>query len=113
VSRAAGDARRRRARSALRLLGWLMLLAGALGFVVWRQSRGVALQAELRALEAERTIAESERLELVRKIQALSSRARIVRVARERLGMHVPTDREIMLLTDPTPAVDSAAGAGL
>lgn len=105
--------RRTRARGAVRLIGWMLLLSGALGFVVWRQSRGVVLEQELRSLEAERAIAEAERLEQVRRIQALSNRARIVRVARDRLGMHVPGDREIMLLPDPAPTTPAAPGGDL
>jgi len=92
------SARRGPARPALRLAGWLLLLLGALSLTVWRQTRGVALQKEIRALEAERAIAESERMTLATRIQELRSRARILRVARDRLGMQLPADSQVVLV---------------
>ena len=89
---------RRPAGALLRAAGLLALLLVSLSAVVWRQTRGVELQREIRALEAERAIAESERLRLSSRIQGLQSRARVVRVARERLGMHLPADSEVVLL---------------
>lgn len=89
---------RRPAAPLLRTVGLLVLLLVSLSAVVWRQTRGVELQREVRALEAERAIAESERLRLSTRIQGLRSRARVVRVARDRLGMHLPEDREVVLL---------------
>jgi cell division protein FtsL len=82
----------------LRALGLLVLLLGALSLVVWRQTRGAALQREIRGLEAERAIAESERLRTATRIQGLQSRARILRVARDRLGMHLPADSQVVLV---------------
>jgi cell division protein FtsL len=89
---------RRSRRAVFSVVGWLLLLLGSLSLVVWRQTRGVELERELRAMETERAVTEAERVELVRQIQALSSRARIVRIARDRLGMHLPEDREIIFL---------------
>lgn len=92
---------RRRPRLLRRIplaLWMLLLLLGSLSLVVWRQGRGAALQREIRALETEHAIAESERLRLTGRIQTLSSRARILAVARDRLGMRLPTDREVMLI---------------
>jgi cell division protein FtsL len=94
---------------ALGLLALLALLLGSLSFVVWRQTRGVALQREIRALEAERAIAESERLRTATRIQGLQSRARILRVARDRLGMHLPADSEVVLV--PLNADTAPGGA--
>jgi cell division protein FtsL len=99
-----------RTRRLLAVFGWLSLIVAALAFVVWRQSVGVVREAELRALQTERAIAEAERLELVRRIETASSRARIVRVARERLGMHLPSDAEILLLPEPSGVPAVAAG---
>lgn len=89
-------------------VAWLLLLLGSLGVVIWRQTRGVALERGLRELQAERAMGEAERVQLERRIQTLASRARIVRVARERLGMHLPTGREIVFLLMP-PADDVPA----
>lgn len=95
-------ARRRPGWGLLRAAGLLALLLASLSTVVWRQSRGAALQREVRALEAERAVAESERLRLSTRIQGLQTRARIVQVARDRLGMHLPADSEVVLV--PLPA---------
>jgi cell division protein FtsL len=82
----------------VRAAGWLVLLLISLLLVTWRQTRGLALEEQLRALEQERAVAEAERVEATRRIEELRSRARIVRVARERLGMHLPADGEIVFL---------------
>jgi hypothetical protein len=91
-------------------LGWLFLLLAALSSVTWRQPRGVEMEQRLRALETERSLAEAERVALERRIEELRSRARIVIVARERLGMHLPADREIVFL--PAVQVSGPAGDG-
>ncbi len=89
--------------------GWIVTLLSALLVVTWRQTRGRELEQELSAVEQRRANAEAERVELVRRIEQLRSRARIVKVARTRLGMHLPTDREIVFL--PVPTRDSASAA--
>ena len=87
--------------------GWLLLLLGSLVFVTWRQTHGLALESGLRDLESRRAIAEAERVELVREIEALRSRARIVRVARDRYGLHLPSGDEIVFVP-----VGAAAATG-
>jgi cell division protein FtsL len=94
-----------------RAAGWLLLLLVSLLMVTWRQTRGLAMERELRELESERAVTETERVELVRRIEELRSRARIVRVARERLQLHLPTEAEIVFLpvdAAPDEAPDSA-----
>jgi cell division protein FtsL len=86
----------------------VLLLLGSLVLVTWRQTRGRDLEAGLSSIEKRHANAEAERVELVRRIEQLRSRARIVQVARDRLGMHLPTDREIVFLPIPTSR-DSAA----
>jgi hypothetical protein len=99
VSGRAGE----RPRGVFAVAGWLALLLAALSLVTWRQTRGVELEAALRALEMERGIAESERVAAARRIEELRSRSRVVAFARDRLGMHLPNEREIVFLpiTDP------------
>lgn len=80
----------------------MMLVLSSLVLVTWRQTRGLQLERALGEMEAERAIAEAERVDLTRRVEELRSRARIVRVARERLGMHLPADSEIVFL--PAPA---------
>ncbi|HEX8692489.1 MAG TPA: hypothetical protein VF746_08730 [Longimicrobium sp.] len=106
------EARRARRRSTLLRLAWAAGLVLALGFVVWRQTVGHDRMAELEKLREEIAVAEAERGELVMRILSLSRRERIVRYARERLGMHVARDDEIVLLPVPAAAAraDSAAG---
>lgn len=88
----------RRGRRAAGVLGWLVVLLCSLAVVTWRQTQGVMRENALRDLRAERAIVDAERMELERRIQALTTRTRVLRVARERLGMSLPSDGEIILL---------------
>ena len=88
-------------RSLVLVLFWSVVVAAvvtAFGVVVWRQTRAVALEECLREAESEHAIAEAERVELERRIQELGARARITRIARRRLGMHLPEADEIIFL---------------
>lgn len=82
---------------------WLVLLLGSLVLVTWRQGQGLAMERELRDLEGERAVLETERVELARRVEELRSRSRILRVARDRLGMHLPEAHEIVFLPVGTP----------
>ena len=82
----------------LLVLGFSGLLS-ALSLVTWRQSRAFEALAELYRLERSLSLAESERTDLLRRIQGLDSRTRISSVAQERLGMHRPDASEIVLLS--------------
>lgn len=106
--------RPRRLPAWLRALGWLAIVLASLLVVTWRQTQGLELEAQLRALEVSRDLAEAERVDHARQIETLRSRARVVRVARERLGMHLAVGDEIVFLPAP-PAlaqvpVDPPAG---
>ena len=94
--------RRRPARSwatpSLLALGFSGLLS-ALSLVTWRQSRAFEALAELDGVQRSFSLAESERVELLRRIQGLDSRTRISSVAQEDLGMHRPGASEIVLLS--------------
>jgi hypothetical protein len=101
-------AKGRRTRSGVfAAAGWIVVLLASLFFVTWRQTRGVELEGALRATESERAIAEAEGVAASRRVEELRSRSRILRLARERLGMHLPQDREIIFL----PLADDATGA--
>ncbi len=93
--------RGKRLRQGAAAAAWLLLFLGALGLVIWRQTRGVALERALHELQDERAIVEAERVQLERRILALSSRARVVRLARERLGLYLPADTQIVFLPLP------------
>ncbi len=104
----AGRAERRERRRAALGKGFVILcMAGALVSVVWRQTEGVARQREVTRLENEWSIAEAERVEWANRIQALQTRARITRVARQRLGLHVARDDEVVLLPVPAQALEA------
>lgn len=105
--------RPRRLPAWLRAAGWLALIIAALFVVTWRQTRGLQLESNLRDLETRRDLLDAERVEHVRRIETLRSRARVVRVARERLGMRLAVGDEIVFLpglSASVPAAEPAAG---
>ena len=99
--------KRARRRAVLGRAFMVLMVAGALVSVVWRQTEGVARQRELSRIENETSIAEAERVEWANRIQALQTRARITRVARQRLGLHVAHDDEVVLLPVPAAALEA------
>ncbi len=93
--------RRSWATPGLMVLGFFGFLS-ALSLVTWRQSRAFEALAELDGIERSFSLAESERAELLDRIQGLDNRTRISSVAQERLGMHRPRDSEMVLLSGGT-----------
>ncbi len=83
--------------SGMLVLGFSGLLS-ALSYVTWRQSRAFEALAELDGVEHSISLAESERADLVRRIQSLDNRPRISAFAQEFLGMHHPRASEMRLL---------------
>lgn len=81
---------------------WLAILLGSLVMVTWRQTRGIGLEDEVREVQGQQAVLETERLELIRRIEVLRSRARVVSVARDSLGMHLPSNDEIVFLSAPS-----------
>src|SRR5690606_2569773 len=77
-------------------------LLGSLSMVVWRQGRALEVLRALDDARSEHVLLESSRASLLREIQLLESRSRIVAVANERLGLHVPSGREIVILQLPS-----------
>jgi cell division protein FtsL len=98
-----------RGRALLKVLLFAAAVLSAFALVVWRQTRASDRQREIRGLDADVAVAEGEKTELMNRIQALQSRARITRVARERLGLHLPSDSEIVLLPLPADADDDVS----
>lgn len=99
--------RPRRLPTWLRAAGWLTLILASLFVVTWRQTYGLELETALREIETRRELAEAERVEHIRRIETLRSRARVVRVARERLGMRLAIGDEMVFL----PAAGGGAPA--
>jgi cell division protein FtsL len=77
-------------------------LLASLSLVMWRQSRALETLRALDEVRAERSLAEAQRSALVREIQQLESRSRVVAVAADRLGMRVPSAGEIVILVGGT-----------
>ncbi|HUF12756.1 MAG TPA: cell division protein FtsL [Longimicrobiales bacterium] len=91
-------------RTLLLALGFAVLLA-SLSAVIWRQSRALDAQRAAELLRDESALLEARRAQLAHRLQELESRNRVIAVAQTRLGMHVPTSTEIVLL----PAARAAA----
>jgi cell division protein FtsL len=79
------------------LIGFVLLATG----VIWRRSIGTARAREQQRLEQERAALEAERAKLKADIRDASSRAKLARVAEERLNMHVPNDSQVIFLRRP------------
>lgn len=82
----------------LRAVFGVVVLLAALALVPWRQSRALEVQTHLAQLRSQMTVDVSQRDSLEREIQFLSSRARVVPAARQRLGMHTPAATELVIL---------------
>ena len=76
----------------------IALLLGSLGYVTWRQSRALETLAEWDEVRRQTAVAQAQVVELEREIQVLTSRARVVPEARDRLGMHTPDASELVIL---------------
>ena len=75
----------------------LAVFLGSLGFVTWRQSRALETLAEWDELRREASVSMAQVVELKREIQVLTSRARVLPAARERLHMHTPDGTELVI----------------
>ncbi len=78
----------------------VVTLLGSLALVTWRQSRALEALAQLDQVRTQTSVAESERVDLERRIQVLESRPRVVPEARDRLGMHTANVSELVILPD-------------
>jgi hypothetical protein len=80
----------------------ITVLLASLGYVTWRQSRALETLEQWDQLRRDSAVARAGVVELEREIQVLTSRARVVPEARERLGMHMPDASEmVILLAEP------------
>lgn len=95
-----------RNQGTLRIAVACAAVLGSLSLVVYRQGRALEVLRELDASRNEHVMLESSRATLVREIQQLESRNRIVATASERLGLHIPSGTEIVILQ--LPARDAA-----
>jgi cell division protein FtsL len=77
------------------VLGAFVLVALS---IVWRRTIGIGESARLAQLDSRRTDLEGERARLESEIRAASARQTLGVAAEQRLGMHVPTDKQVMIL---------------
>lgn len=80
------------------LLGSFVLIALA---IVWRRTIGISQSEQLAVLDARRTTLESERARLAAEIRDASSRQNLGTTVERRLGMHVPSDKQVVILPRP------------
>lgn len=80
---------------------WLVAFLAATWLVYGRQTAAIRAARELADIRARRANLEGHRAELERRIRAAQSRALLVPRAQARLGLHLPSDSEIILLPVP------------
>jgi cell division protein FtsL len=78
----------------LGLIGFFLVATG----VIWRRSTGLAQARELGELRQRRAALEAQQAALEGAIRDASSRARLGRIAEERLGMRIPPDSLVIRL---------------
>lgn len=84
--------------------GRWIVTGGLLGFVIVsaaviaRRSYGHREGTSITALERRKANLESERVRLDQEIRTASSRARLVPIAEQRLGMRMPNEAQIVVL---------------
>lgn len=66
--------------------------------IVWRRTIGIGEAEQLAALEGKRVGLEGERARLESEIRDASTRQSLGVAAERSLGMHVPTDKQVVIL---------------
>ena len=67
--------------------------------IVWRRTVGIRQSEALAALNAKKSQLESERTRLEGEIRDASARQNLGAVVEQRLGMHIPSDRQVVILS--------------
>jgi cell division protein FtsL len=70
--------------------------------IVWRRTIGIGESERLAQLESKRTGLEGERARLESEIRDASTRQTLGTAAERRLGMHIPTDKQVVILPRAT-----------
>jgi hypothetical protein len=83
---------------------WLVAFLATTWIVYARQTAAIRAARELSDLRARRATLEGRRADLARRIRTAEGRAVLVPRAETRLGLHLPSDSEIILL--PVPGGD-------
>jgi cell division protein FtsL len=66
--------------------------------IVWRRTLGIGQSERLATLDGKRNELEGERARLESDIRDASSRQRLGAVAETKLGMHIPSDKQVVIL---------------
>jgi cell division protein FtsL len=66
--------------------------------IVWRRTIGIGESERLAQLESRRTGLEGERVRLESEIRDASTRQTLGATAERRLGMHIPSDKQVVIL---------------
>src|SRR5688572_31249928 len=69
--------------------------------IVWRRTIGIGGSERLAELDAKRVELEGERARLESEIRDASTRQTLGATVQRRLGMHIPTDRQVVILPRP------------
>ena len=67
--------------------------------IVWRRTIGIRQSQALAALDARKSQLQSARARLEGEIRDASARQALGTVVERRLGMHIPTDRQVVILS--------------
>lgn len=70
--------------------------------IVWRRTIGIKQAETLAALDNKKTQLQSERARLESQIRDASARQTLGTVVERRLGMHIPSDRQVVILSRDT-----------
>jgi cell division protein FtsL len=81
------------------ILGAFVLVALS---IVWRRTIGIGESERLAQLEAKRTGLQGDRARLESEIRDASTRQTLGATAERRLGMHIPTDQQVVILPRAT-----------
>lgn len=106
----AGARRAPRGRSVV-FVGLLVFLVAATA-AIWRRAYGIARTRELSVLDARRVQLLGERASLESAVRMAASRGRIGATAEQRLGMRVPSDTQVVIITRTGQRAPAGAGAG-
>jgi len=83
---------------------WLVAFLAVAWLVIARQTAAIRAARELATLREERAALSGRSADLERRIRAAESRTVLLPLARRHLGLRVPADTEIILLTAPGAA---------
>jgi membrane protein implicated in regulation of membrane protease activity len=70
--------------------------------IVWRRTIGIGESEQLAQLDARRVDLEGERARLEGEIRDASARRTLGATAERRLGMHIPSDKQVVILPRTT-----------